>query len=102
MTGSSQPEKSPGFVKQWAREVKLTFNLLGDKKVSILLKMFFIACYLGTLVYVLVPDFLPGPLDDFLGVWIVPYILVELAPHDVVKEHLEKMDEASRGTSRDD
>jgi len=87
MAKSSPQKQSPGFLEEWVKTIKLSFNLLGDKRVPWYLKVLF---FLGVL-WIVFPDLIPGPLDD-LGVGALgPYLFVELAPHEVVKEHREKL-----------
>lgn len=79
--------KSGGFFQDLTVRFKLIFRLLADKRVSPLIKLLPI----GSLAYFLVPDILPGPIDDAMVIWLGTYAFVELCPPDVVKEHLEDL-----------
>lgn len=79
--------RSPGFFQDLTVRFKLIFRLLADKRVSPLIKLLPI----GSLAYFLVPDLLPGPIDDAMVIWLGAYAFVELCPPEVVKEHLEDL-----------
>jgi uncharacterized membrane protein YkvA (DUF1232 family) len=74
-----------GVFQDLSVRIKLILRLMGDKRVSPFLKLIPI----GTLVYLVVPDLVIGPLDDALIIWLGLYLFVELCPPDVVKEHME-------------
>ncbi len=42
---------------------------------------------MGTLVYLIAPDFIPFVVDDALVVWLGTYLFVELCPPEVVEEY---------------
>jgi len=67
--------------------LKLIMRLIGDGRVNPLLKVLPV----GSLVYFLVPDIAPGPIDDAAIIWLATYLFVELCPPDVVQEHLEAL-----------
>src|SRR4030042_3501321 len=67
--------------------LKLIMRLIGDGRVNPLLKILPV----GSLVYFLVPDIAPGPIDDAAIIWLATYLFVELCPPDVVQEHLEAL-----------
>lgn len=75
---------SSGVFHELALRIKLILRLMADHRVSPLLKLL----PLGSLAYLLAPDFLPGPLDDVAMVWLLAYLFVELCPPGVVAEHL--------------
>jgi hypothetical protein len=54
------PGPSRGFFRQTALQVKLVWRLMRDRRVNPLLKLLPVA----TVVYLLFPDILPGPIDD--------------------------------------
>jgi len=75
--------KNPGLVTDLVNRVKLIVRLLGDKRVSPMIKLIPI----GSALYFLVPDLVIGPLDDAAIIWLATYLFVELCPPDVVDEH---------------
>jgi hypothetical protein len=79
--------QSGGFFAELTLRIKLILKLLGDKRVNILLKILPI----GSLVYLVMPDIAPGPIDDAALIWLATYLFVELCPPDVVQEHLEAL-----------
>ncbi len=82
--------KAPGGVlNELMIRIKLVFRLMADPRVNLLYKTLPIA----SLIYLIVPtDLMPFlPIDDALVIWLATYLFVELAPPDVVKEHLEEL-----------
>jgi hypothetical protein len=80
-------QRSSGFVQDLTVRFKLIFRLMGDNRVSPLIKLLPI----GTLVYLINPFDIPGPIDDALVIWLGTYGFVELCPPDVVKEHMDSL-----------
>jgi hypothetical protein len=76
-----------GFFQDVSLRIKLILRLLGDSRVSPALKVLPI----GSLVYLLMPDIAPGPIDDAAVIWLATYLFVELCPPNVVQEHLEAL-----------
>ena len=79
--------QSGGFFKDLTLRLKLILRLLGDGRVNPLLKILPI----GSLVYLVMPDIAPGPIDDAAVIWLATYLFVELCPPGVVQEHLEAL-----------
>jgi hypothetical protein len=79
--------KSGSFFQDLSLRLKLILRLLGDSRVSPMLKLLPI----GSLVYLVVPDIVPGPIDDAAVIWLATYLFVELCPPNVVQEHLEAL-----------
>lgn len=79
--------QSGGFFQDLTLRLKLILRLLGDGRVNPLLKILPI----GSLVYLVVPDIAPGPIDDAAVIWLATYLFVELCPPAVVQEHLEAL-----------
>src|SRR4030065_547884 len=75
--------KNPGMVTELVNRVKLIVRLLGDKRVSPMVKLIPFASAL----YFIVPDLVIGPLDDAAIIWLATYLFVELCPPEVVDEH---------------
>jgi hypothetical protein len=76
-----------GFIRDLALRVKLILRLMGDPRVSPLVKLL----PLGSALYLLFPDLAPGPIDDAAIIWLGFYLFVELCPQDVVQEHIEEL-----------
>jgi hypothetical protein len=81
------PRSGGGVFQELALRIKLIMRLLGDKRVNLLYKMLPI----GSLIYLVIPDIAPGPIDDAALIWLATYLFVELCPPDVVQEHLEAL-----------
>lgn len=81
-----RPE-SGGFFQDLSTRAKLILRLLGDRRVNVLLKLLPI----GSLVYLVMPDLAPGPIDDAAVIWLGAYLFVELCPPNVVQEHLRAL-----------
>jgi len=79
---SSLSAKIGFFQKIWL-EVKLVFRLMKDKRVNPFAKLLPLAAF----IYWIVPDLVPGPIDDALVMWFGFYLFIELCPPDVVAEH---------------
>ena len=91
MSGKNKRSISPadkgGFFQELSVRFKLIFRLMGDRRVSPLIKLLPI----GSLVYFVVPDIVPGPIDDAVVIWLGTFAFVELCPPDVVQEHMEAL-----------
>jgi hypothetical protein len=79
--------KSEGFFDGLMLRIKLIMRLIGDSRVSPVLKLLPI----GSLIYLIMPLDVPGPIDDALVIWLASYFFIELCPPDVVQEHLEAL-----------
>ena len=79
--------RTGGVFQELTLKIKLILKLLGDRRVNPLLKVLPI----GSLVYLVMPDIAPGPIDDAAVIWLATYLFVELCPPDVVQEHLEAL-----------
>jgi len=75
--------KNPSLVTDLVNRVKLIVRLLGDNRVSPMIKLIPI----GSALYFIVPDLVIGPLDDAAILWLGSYLFVELCPPEVVDEH---------------
>jgi len=76
-----------GFLQDLTLRIKLILRLMGDSRVSPLLKLLPI----GSLAYLVIPDIAIGPIDDAEVIWLATYLFVELCPPAVVQEHLEAL-----------
>jgi hypothetical protein len=63
--------RSGGVFNELSIRIKLIFRLLLDNRVNPLLKLL----PLGTLVYLIFPDIIFGPVDDALLIWLGGYLL---------------------------
>jgi hypothetical protein len=79
--------QSGGFFTELTLRIKLILKLLGDRRVNVFLKILPV----GSLVYLVMPDIAPGPIDDAALIWLATYLFVELCPPNVVQEHLEAL-----------
>ena len=89
-------EKGSVF-KELTLRIRLIFRLLGDRRVNPLLKLL----PLGSLVYFVFPDILPGPVDDAILMWLGGYLFIELCPPEVVQEHMDAMTQVIDGEWRE-
>jgi len=89
--------KKPGVIDGFTTYVKLVARLLTDRRVNLLLKLLPI----GSLLYLFIPDIVPGPIDDALLMWLGTTLFVELCPEDVVKEHREALTSVVEGEWRE-
>ncbi len=76
-------QRDPGFFQNLTHQVRLVLRLMGDSRVSPMLKMLPI----GSIVYLLFPDLVPGPIDDAFIIGLGTYVFVEWCPPHVVAEH---------------
>jgi hypothetical protein len=91
-----KPE-SGGFFQDLSTRAKLILRLLGDRRVNVFLKLLPI----GSVVYLLMPDLAPGPIDDAAVIWLGAYLFVELCPPDVVQEHMRALTSVIDGEWRE-
>jgi hypothetical protein len=75
-----------GFFQDIGIRIKLIIRLMRDKRVSFFLKLL----PLSTLVYLVVPEFMPV-IDDALIMWLGTYLFVELCPDEIVDEHMQAL-----------
>ncbi|NJD58069.1 MAG: hypothetical protein C3F13_09360 [Anaerolineales bacterium] len=79
--------QSDGVLQGLTLRIKLILRLLTDPRVNFLLKLMPI----GSVVYLLWPLDVPGPIDDAMVIWLASYLFVELCPPNVVQEHLDAL-----------
>lgn len=89
---------NPGFFEGISNRVKLILRLMGDGRISPLLKLI----PLASGIYLLFPDLMPGPIDDALLMWLSTYLFVELCPPEVVEEHERNLNQVLSGTFQAD
>jgi predicted SnoaL-like aldol condensation-catalyzing enzyme len=85
--------KGGGVFQGLTTQIKLIVRLLADRRVNPLVKLLPI----GSLVYLVVPDIMVGPLDDAAIIWLGTYLFVELCPPEVVKEHKDALNRTATG-----
>ena len=85
-----------GVFQGLANRIKLILRLIGDSRVSPLLKLIPVT----SLVYLIFPDIAPGPIDDAAIIWLSTYLFVELCPPEVVQEHLDAIEKIVHATSQ--
>lgn len=99
---SNNPQKqitsSKGFFSELAGNVRLILRLMGDRRVSPLLK----ALPVGSLIYWISPlDLMPGvPIDDAALVLSAMYFFIEMCPPEVVAEHRAALSRITSGTAQ--
>jgi len=82
--------KAPGgMFNELVVRIKLVLRLMGDPRVNLLYKLLPVA----SLIYLILPtDLMPFlPFDDALVIWLACYLFIEIAPPDVVQEHLNEL-----------
>jgi hypothetical protein len=84
-----------GLWDSFANYFQLIARLMVDKRVSPFLKILPI----GTLVYLIAPDFVPFVVDDALVIWLGTYLFIELCPPEVVEEYRAMLDGTAPKTS---
>lgn len=89
--------RSSGFFDQIGTRIKLILRLMKDRRVNPLLKLLPI----GSLLYMIIPDLAPGPIDDAAIIWIGAYLFVELCPPDIVAEHQRELEAVIEGQFRE-
>jgi len=85
------------FLTSITGRIKLIYRLMMDKRVNMVLKVL----PLTSLVYFIVPDLMPGPIDDAVMIWLSTYLFVELCPPEVVDEHQKEINRVITGEYRD-
>jgi hypothetical protein len=88
---------SGGIFNDLAVRIKLIMRLMADPRVNPLLKLLPV----GSLLYFLIPDIAPGPIDDVAIIWLGTYLFVELCPPEVVQEHMDALTQVVPGEWRD-
>jgi hypothetical protein len=86
-----------GFFNELALRMKLILRLMADRRVNPLLKLLPI----GSIMYLLIPDLLPGPVDDALILSLGFYLFPELCPPSVVQEHWDALTSVIEGEWRE-
>jgi hypothetical protein len=82
-----------GVINDLTMHVKLILRLMADPRVSPFLKVLPIA----SVVYLIFPDLVPGPVDDAVVIWLGSYLFIELCPPQVVQEHMAALKQVVPG-----
>jgi uncharacterized membrane protein YkvA (DUF1232 family) len=98
-------DQNSGFFQDLVLRIKLILRLIGDRRVSFLLKLLPIAAA----IYVISPvDLIPGAvlpvigaLDDAAVLWMGTTLFLTLCPDEVVDEHTNALNKVVTGTWRD-
>ncbi|NMC78417.1 MAG: hypothetical protein GYA59_03560 [Chloroflexi bacterium] len=100
MTNPSPRNRKPtdgGFFQELSLRIRLILRLMGDRRVNFFLKLLPV----GTLIYLVFPDLLIGPVDDAMIIWLGGYLFIELCPAEVVEEHLSELRHVISGNWHD-
>lgn len=81
------PSEGSGVFHNVTQRIKLILRLMADERVSPWLKLLPV----GSLLYLIIPDLAPGPLDDAAIIWLGAYLFVDLCPPEVVQEHMQAL-----------
>jgi len=86
-----------GIFNDLAIRIKLIMRLMADPRVSPFLKILPI----GSLLYFILPDIAPGPIDDMAIIWLGTFLFVELCPPQIVQEHMDAITQSISGGEQD-
>jgi uncharacterized membrane protein YkvA (DUF1232 family) len=97
--------QNSGFFQDLILRFKLILRLIGDRRISFILKLLPIAAA----IYVVSPvDLIPGAvlpvigaLDDAAVIWLGTTLFVSLCPDDIVQEHTHALNNVVPGTWRE-
>ena len=85
------------FFENITFRVKLILRLMLDGRVNPFLKLIPI----GSLLYVIFPFDIPGPIDDVAILWAGAYFFIEMCPPEVVQEHVDTLESVVDGEFRE-
>ena len=77
----------PGMLQGLIFQSRLILRLLRDRRVNFFIKLIPIA----TLAYLVLPDFIPLRIDDFIVFTLGMDWFVKLSPKEVVQEHSDRL-----------
>ncbi len=77
----------PRALDQTIARLRLVVALMLDQRIKAPLKLL----PLLPLVYLVLPDFLPGPIDDAALLWLGVDLFVRLSPPEIVAEHQNRL-----------
>ena len=76
-----------GVFEQISLRARLILRLMMDRRISFWLKLLPV----GSLIYLVNPIDIPGPIDDIAVVSMGLYLFVDLCPPAIVQEHMQNM-----------
>lgn len=85
------------FFEDLALRGRLIIRLMKDSRVSVFLKLLPI----GSLIYLINPIDIPGPLDDIGVVGLGFYLFIEFCPPAIVEEHMNDLRNTVFGKIKD-
>ncbi|GAB4500479.1 MAG: hypothetical protein Fur0035_00190 [Anaerolineales bacterium] len=80
----------PGMLQELTFRAKLIFRLMGDWRVSPLVKLLPVAGLLYWLLPLPLDNLIPV-VDDAALVWLTSYFFIELCPTDVIREYVKEL-----------
>lgn len=92
----SKPDS--GLIFELGIRARLVWRLIQDSRVSPLYKLL----PLGSLLYLINPFDVIGPIDDAFIIWLGSTLFVELAPPEIVQEHRAELELVRKGESQAD
>lgn len=81
-----------GMAQELMFRAKLIFRLMGDRRVSPLVKLLPVAGLLYWLLPLPIDNFIPV-VDDAALVWLTSYFFIELCPTAVIREYVKELTE---------
>lgn len=87
-----------GFLVELGVQARLLWRLLKDARVNPLFKLL----PLASLVYLISPVDVFGPIDDALVLWLGGTLFIELSPPEVVDEHRAALEPVKKGEQEAD
>jgi uncharacterized membrane protein YkvA (DUF1232 family) len=91
------PGGKRGVFDELSIRIKLVWRLLLDRRVNILYKLLPI----GSLIYLVNPFDIVGPIDDAILIWLGGTLFIELCPPEIVQEHLDALNQVIEGEWRE-
>lgn len=80
------------------KKILLLVQLIKDERVSPLLKLL----PLFSLLYLIIPDFLPGPLDDAAVIALMVELFLTLIPEDIIQENRDSAQQSIQEKQEED
>lgn len=91
------PDNKGGVFNELSIRIKLILRLLLDRRVNFLYKLLPI----GSLIYLINPFDIIGPVDDAILLWLGGYLFIELCPPEIVQEHMDALTQVIDGEWRE-
>lgn len=87
------PGGKRGVFDELSIRIKLVWRLLLDRRINVLYKLLPI----GSLIYLVNPFDIVGPVDDAILIWLGGTLFIELCPPEIVQEHLDALNQVIEG-----